>query len=455
MALSAADKSLLKELFNRCNPREPLLPDDPRYQPIYAGGHCEDPVARLRDQIEWAGAESLQLFSGFNGSGKTTELFRLRRELEKNGAIVLYADALDYLNPSEPLDISDLLLILAGAFNDSAEASHGVDIGRDSWWARITNYLTTTSVEVTAATAKIEAENPAKDVLGGLKGGVDLKLALKESNTFRQKLRAFLENRLGELKKEVNRFIEEGVKALRAKCGAEARIVLIFDQLEQISGSLSNESEVIASIERLFAGHLDKLKLPFVHAIYTVPPWLPFVLHGQEIELLPSLRLWDRDPARTRIKPVWTAVRHLIERRLEKEGFARLIGHELPCADPLIEASGGHFRDLLRLIREVLVRVSTQTETLPASQPVIEGAIQRIREQYLPISEEDATRLSSIAEHRDSGLRNSSAQEVSRISRLLNQHLVLYFSNGGDYYDIHPLIRDEVKKIVQRLNLKE
>ena len=61
MALSDADKSLLKTLYNRCDPREPLQPGDPRYQPIYSGGHCEDPVARLREQIEWAGAESLHL----------------------------------------------------------------------------------------------------------------------------------------------------------------------------------------------------------------------------------------------------------------------------------------------------------------------------------------------------------------------------------------------------------
>ncbi len=89
MALSAHDSRLLKELYRRCDPREPLKPDDSRYQPIYSGGHCEDPVARLRTRVEFAEIESLQLFSGFNGSGKTTELFRLRRDLEKEGAIVL------------------------------------------------------------------------------------------------------------------------------------------------------------------------------------------------------------------------------------------------------------------------------------------------------------------------------------------------------------------------------
>lgn len=383
MALSNEDKQLLKHSYRQCDPREPLQPDDPRYQPIYSGGHCEDPVARLRTRIEWAGAESLQLFSGFRGSGKTTELFRLRRDLKINHAVVLYADALEYLNPSEPLDISDLLLVLAGAFSDSLKNDHQIDFGTDSWWVRAKNYLTRTSVEV-------------KEVQAGLKAGIDIKLALKESSTFRQKLRAFLETRLGDLKKEVGRFIEDGVKALRAKHQDDTRVVLIFDQLEQISGSASNENEVIASVERIFARHLKTLQLPLIHAIYTVPPWLPLVLPGEDIELLPSLPLWKHHADRSRAEGVWNAARKLIGLRLGEDGFGRLFGHGPTSADALIEASGGQFRDLLRLVREVLVRVETQTQKLPASKQVIEAAIQRVREQYLPLSDEDAKRLSLI-----------------------------------------------------------
>jgi hypothetical protein len=442
MALSADDKRLLKELYTRCDPREPLQPEDPRYQPIYTGGHCEDPVARMRTRIEWAVAESLQLFSGFRGSGKTTELFRLRRDLKNTGAIVLYADALEYLNPSEPLDISDLLLILAGAFSDSLKNDHQIDFGADSWWGRARNYLTKTSVEV-------------KEVQAGLMSGIDIKLALKESSTFRQKLRAFLETRLGDLKKEVNGFIEVGVKALREKLGANAPVVFIFDQLEQISGSASNEREVIASVERIFAGHLKTLRLPLIHAVYTVPPWLPLVLHGGDMELLPSLRLWKGHADRTRNERVWSAARKLIALRFGDDGLARLFGREATLPDALIEASGGQFRDLLRLLCEVLVRVQTQTQKLPVSKDVITAAIQHLREQYLPLSDEDAKRLSLIEKTGDCVRDDSGPAEVSRISRLLNEHLILNFSNGEDWYDIHPLIREEVEKIVKRLNAKE
>jgi len=35
--------------------------------------------------------------------------------------------------------------------------------------------------------------------------------------------------------------------------------------------------------------------------------------------------------------------------------------------------------------------------------------------------------------------------------RLLETHFILYFKNDNDWYDIHPLVRDEVERIV-RLN---
>jgi len=51
MALSVTDLDLLKRIYGRCDPIESLRPDDPRYVPIYQGGHCEDPVSRLKAHI--------------------------------------------------------------------------------------------------------------------------------------------------------------------------------------------------------------------------------------------------------------------------------------------------------------------------------------------------------------------------------------------------------------------
>lgn len=445
----------LKEIYQRLDPAKPLEPTDKLYQPIYGTDGREDPVARLQTHIQFNDAESLQMFSGFRGSGKTTELYRLRKKLRDENSLVVYANALDYLNPSEPVTITDLLLVLAGAFSDQLEKDFGLNLGKESFWNRITSFIKSTSLEVSEASIKAETDTPAKEILGGLNAGLELKFAIKEASSFREKLRDFLQNRLPELKKQANQFFEEGVKALRKKEG-KRRIIFIFDQLEQLRGSASNEQEVIQSVERIFASHIDKLRWPYIHVIYTVPPWLQFVLPGgTDVEILPSLRLWKNDVKRSPCDAGWKIIQLLVERRFGQDGLDSVFGAaengKRSNVDDLIAASGGHFRDLFRLFREVLVRAETEHRAVPVPKEMIIGAIKRIREQYLPITEEDAVRLEEIQTSRTCVLANNSAEEIGRTSRLLDLHLMLYFSNGGDWHDTHPLIREEITAIMQRI----
>lgn len=142
----------------------PLDPDDPRYQPPYDHPGCEDPIQLLQSDIEYADSESLNLFPGFSGSGKTTELYRLRQRLTAIGHVVLYADALQYINPAAPIEISDLLIALAGAFGDALEEEHQIRLKGETCWDRFRNWLATTDVEL-------------KEI--GLKTGADIKLELR------------------------------------------------------------------------------------------------------------------------------------------------------------------------------------------------------------------------------------------------------------------------------------
>ncbi|MBI4027859.1 MAG: hypothetical protein HY360_22935 [Verrucomicrobia bacterium] len=453
MALTPNDEQMLKAIYQRLADR-PLKPDDDLYEPIYTRPEGEDPVAKLKTQLEWATVESLQMFSGFRGTGKTTELFRLRRELEAKGHLVLYADALEYLSPSEEIDITTMLMGVAGAFGEQLRQTAGANAVAENFWQRIGNYLTRTTVEVIEVSPKVEVSTPAKALVGDLKAGLDLKVALKTAPTFRHRLQDFLANRLGELKKEVNAFVEEGVKAVRkAKNNPDLTVVFLFDQFEQVRGSRSNEQAVIRSVERLFSNHLELLRLPYVHVIYTVPPWLQFVLPGAfGIETLPCVRLWNNDAKRTRYETSWTHLREVIVKRFGTEGFERIIGKGpagQTLADRLIAMSGGHFRDLLRLFRETIVLIQTWRPSLPVAFEVLERAIVNVRNEYLPIATEDARWLAEIEKRRDPALPNAAPESIGRLSRFLDTHLVLYLTNGEDWYDIHPLIRDEVNDLAK------
>jgi len=376
----------------------------------------------------------MQFFSGFRGSGKTTELYRLKARLEASGYFVVYADALNYVNPAGELDISDLLLTLAGAFSDALEAALKLDLKDESYWSRLTSFLTRTEIEFTEVGGSIE--------------GAELKAALKASPTFRQVLQKKMAFHLGSLKQDVHRFFEDGVKAIQKRRGADVQVVFIFDSLEQIRGSLVNQESVIHSVESIFEGHLDKLKLPYIHAVYTVPPWLKFVLPGiGNIVLLPSIRQWRNDPARTPYVQGVDALRAMVKRRLTEEGASQLFS-DPSQVDRLIDVCGGHFRDLLRLLSETLLRA----QSLPVPDPVLEKAIKAVRRNFLPISVEDAHWLDRIAATRLPNHRTRA--DVHRLARFLDSHLVLYLTNGEEWYDIHPLIREEVEKTVAHYPLE-
>lgn len=447
MALTDQQKKLRKEIYQRLAD-EALEPGNPLYEPLYELPECEDPVSLLQDHIELSGPESFRLFSGFRGSGKTTELLRLKRRLEQEGLLVLYADALEYVNPSEPIDVSDFLIVLGGAFNDAlldlqVFVNHPIELAKNSYWQRIVNFLQNTTVDVHEANLK-------SSVTGPLSAGVDLKLELKTSPTFRQNVQRFLASRIGELRNEAHRFFEDGVKEIRNFFDEDKQVVFIFDSLEQLRGSLSNEKEVLQSVERLFANHLPMLKIPYVHTVYTVPPWLKFVkIGGDRLNILPSIRQWDNDDCRSRCHAGFNVLNGFIRKRFGNEGYRQFFGADDEAqrkTEKLTEICGGHFRDLLRLLREAVLRA----DTWPVSDEVLERARMEVRGDFLPIALDDAIWLSKIAEVRECSLPTVEAADVSRLTRFLDTHFVLYLRNGAEWYDIHPLIRDEVAAIVER-----
>jgi hypothetical protein len=89
-------------------------------------------------------------------------------------------------------------------------------------------------------------------------------------------------------------------------------------------------------------------------------------------------------------------------------------------------------------------------ETLPVSEDVIQSAINAVRSNFLPIAIEDAKWLDEIGRLRSPALPTTGQKDVNRLTRFLDTHFVLYFTNGTEWYDIHPLIRDEVAAIVAR-----
>jgi len=343
MPLTVEDDQVIATCYRSLRD-QPIGPDDPRYVEIWE--HADyDPVRRLCKHIAWSEIQSLQLFSGFSGSGKSTQLLRLQRDLTAAGYLVIYANAEDYLNLGEPIEAEEFLITMAGAFSDNLDES----LLNESYWTRLSNYLSKTQVNVPELSFKLDP--------------VSFKAELKSSPTFRQRLRKAIQSRLPEVQRQVQAFVEEVVNTVQQKNPGQ-RVVFLFDSFEKLRGTPSNEQEIMTSIERLFGSYLDMLQLPYVHCVYSVPAFVQFFLTNVELVIIPTIKLWKKrlpgDPSQIPHEPGLHILRSILQKRFHKKALHRIFGETdaaglHPGVEMLIAASGGALRDLLRLFREALL----------------------------------------------------------------------------------------------------
>ncbi|MGH8899146.1 MAG: hypothetical protein ACRDZ4_19500, partial [Egibacteraceae bacterium] len=189
--MTPEQNAFLRDFFRSVRFR-PLEPDDPRYVALYdkPGLDAEDPVALLARSIEWTTGQSVQLFSGFRGAGKSTELRRLRRHLQAAGYLVALFDVEDYLNIAVPVDISDFLMVVTGAFDEAVNDLGWVPEGerRQPFWDRLRDFLDRTRFEFGDFEVRVEGTGLGLGVKANLKtpsvstsGGRFLGLGLLES----------------------------------------------------------------------------------------------------------------------------------------------------------------------------------------------------------------------------------------------------------------------------------
>lgn len=436
---SLPSPQFLKHLYGRLHdpPLDVMKPDDRElYVPLYESGEDLslpeiDPVSRLLRRIQLSQEQSIQFFSGFRGAGKSTELFRLRQVLSRENYIVIYANALNYINETGVLDISDLLILVAGAFSDGLKdrAVLGREVKQLPFWDRLVNYLK--RIKFSFGEVSISA-------------GLELKASLKNSPSFRQRMQAALSPHIASLKSEVDEFIEASLTEIRSyQPDATKEVVFLFDSLEQIRGTVSLENDVQRSVETVFGSHVDKLSLPGLHMVYTVPPWLRFLGTSRvPMVILPSIKQWNRDGSP--YESGNEALRQILLKRLEDSGVGQLLGGDIRQVDPLINNCGGHVRDLLHLLRQVLLAV----KQIPVSEQVVTRAVEEVRWEYSAgLALDDAEWLDKIARFRAADHRLG---DIGRLSRFLDTHTVLYFVDDCEWYDVHPLVRHEVAKMLER-----
>ena len=425
----------LQAFIEQCDPQRPLEPGDPLYVPLDEGQpvrgsdgrSCIDELARsvlLRGPM----TATCQLFTGFFGTGKTTELRRLAARLTDDKLTpthVVLIDFEDYLDIFTPISITDVLRVLAYALDREATVAEGGDPKQPPGYVRrLYDFLTRTGVEL-------------KEI-GFEQYGASFMLEFRNNPTFHEKMEAALARGFQAFAGEARDVISEAIVRLRRATHA-ARIVVIGDGLEKLQPLRAEDRpRVEESVESVFVQNASWLRLPSCHAIYTFPLWLRFraapfgTLYDRDPQVLPMVKI--ADPAGHEYAPGVEKLTDIIRRRL----YLRAVFGDAPqrTLTPLIAASGGYPRDLLRLVRELLYTANA----FPVTPKDVELVIRRIAEAYaLVVRDPDLDMLVEVA--RTHAVPRGDAARVARFGQLLAQWLVLAYRNGDEWYDLHPLVR--------------
>ncbi|ATB30084.1 hypothetical protein [Melittangium boletus] len=435
MSLTRETQAQLKTFFQSLQDR-PLEPDDAFYVAIQQQIHPDaDPIIEMHTSIRWSESSSVHLLSGQRGSGKSTELRRLRKLLLPDECDVVLLDMRDYMNMTRPVEITDFLVSVMAALTDALE-NVDKDFLRDLFKTRILDFLST-RMKIDAPKAELS--------LGPLKLG--LGASLREDPSFKGRLQESLRGHVAQVVKQAHDFAVEVVAELRKKTGREDRkLVLLVDSVEQLRAEAADEaSAMYKSVEELFSGHAAALNIPHVHMVYTIPPYLvPLapsvgrVLGGGSIFTLTSLKVRGRDGQET------SEGLALMERIMQQRHSAWRTVFTQTQLHRMALSTGGDLRDFFRLARNCLVKAASNTKSsLPLADTVLSDSENHLRREMLPLAEADKKWLRRIQKTKKPGLEE--IDHLPQLARFLDTHLVLNYRNGEDWYDVHPLLWDELK----------
>ncbi|MGH4017575.1 MAG: hypothetical protein ACRDSL_27365, partial [Pseudonocardiaceae bacterium] len=374
--------------------------------------------------------------TGLRGSGKTVQLLRLRQELRKRGFAVVMFSAEDYLNMHEPLNVVDVLFFLVGAISDQAVEDDLIEKGDSATsrgWSRLGQWLTdlASRTQVTGTEVSTQVAVP-----GVLTTTATLKAELRRDTAFVAQLRDFLRGRLSELVEQANQIVGDLVEEMRQHWtdGEWKGLVVIVDSLDHNRAVDSEKfQQVRRALVNLFDKDYDNLRLAGCRTVFTLPMYVQ-ISPAKAVRRVTNLRVTDRD--RKPNPEGMRAAREVLLHRAPDSGLARLLDDA--AIDRLALASGGHLRILLGLVMEVV----TQAEALPVDDPTVQAAIQQARNGMLPLADDQREMLRRVAETHDLPLATQHGWDV--VASLLDQHFVLGYQNGDVWFDVHPLLHDEI-----------
>jgi hypothetical protein len=435
----------LPRFYRACNPSKPLVVgenEDQQYYIDFSSVRGTKIIASLKRTITLISPDepTCQLFTGHIGCGKSTELLKLKSELEQQGFHVVYFESSQDLDLAD-VDVTDILLSIAGQVSDSLEA---IKIKlKPSYFANlfieIAEFLQTpielnADAELSIGIGKITAKT-------------------KESPKLRRRLREYLEPRTAGILESINQQLLEPATAELKRRG-QAGLVVIVDNLDRVD--IRPLPSGRSQPEYLFIDRGEQLRKLKCHVVYTIPLALTFsndcetlknrLGGGLSPKILPMVPVRRRNGAECQ-EGMELLRQMVLVRAFPNETLARQqelipkIFDHFDTLDRLCRISGGHVRNLLGLLFDCL-----RQDNPPICRDCLDSVI-RERRDYLTasITDDEWELLFQV-------VRQQTVRGDTQYQTLLRSMLVFeYRDRDGTWFGVNPAL-EETQKFQSWLN---
>jgi hypothetical protein len=395
----------------------------------------EDPTAELIRKLKNLQNKNLKtLFSGFKGCGKSTELFRLSRELKEDFVIRIFS-VRERLDPNN-LSISEILIAMMKDLFDFVNENYRAIKLSDKLLKNLDNWSGTIYTEDerhrmydTEAAAGVEINPIFKKILGVMgKLDIDFRSGRKFSQITKKEER----QTLSELIQNCNLLLLE-IKGKLHKVNKK-NIIFIIEDLEKID---------LESAEKLFYSYGAQLTAMDCSVIYTFPISLVFnpryniILNEfDENFVLPMIKVHDKN------EKDYTSGIESIEKILNKRIAPQLMPEEI--MKRFILSSGGCLRDLFRMIKLGAGSAINKTRST-IEEPDFQYGFNKLKNDYFnTISYDERTGLDAndfyniLADCCKS--KDKRPPDVKGMMDLKHNLCILGY-NTDTWFDVHPAVK--------------
>ncbi|MTJ10575.1 ATP-binding protein [Anabaena sp. UHCC 0204] len=423
----------LTRFYQACNPNKTLdksKAEDRQYYIDFSEVRGAEIIRELKRTITLLSPESptCQLFTGHIGCGKSTELLRLKAELEEQGFHVVYFESSQSLDLAD-IDITDILLAIA------REVSQSLESAQIKLKPGYFQNLFTEIAELLQTPLDIGVEAELSVGIGKITAKT------KDSPKLRSQLRQFLEPRTNGILESINKELLIPAKE-RLKKQGKAGLVVIIDNLDRIDNALKANGQY--QPEYLFVERGEQLNKLNCHVVYTIPLVLIFSnalgrltnRFGVDPKVLPMVAIKQRNG--TEYQAGIKLLQQMIIARAfpgvnteeEIQNSITKIFDSPETLERLCKVSGGHLRNLLMLLFRCL-----QMEDVPLSRKCVETVIKkRCNELSLAITPDEWELLKEV-------WKTKTYRGEEQYDILLRSMFVFeYRDEEGSWFDINPIL---------------